>query len=709
MENLFLKILNMSLTASWVIAVVLVIRALLAGAPKKYRYALWSVVGFRLCCPFSLSAAFSLLRFAPRMQSVPAAAAPAQTAQTASLVTRFVPELTTSALPAAAPQVSADPIHIWITAGTAIWCIGMAAVAIYSLLSYGLMQHKLATATRLRGNIWQSEQVRSPFILGIVRPKIYIPYGLEPNALRYVLTHERCHLARRDHLVKVLAFVLLALHWFNPLCWVAFWLMDRDMEMSCDEKVLERLGGGRKTYSTTLLSFAANRRFPIGTPLAFGENSVKSRIRNALSWRKPRFYVTLTATGLCAAVLVGCAVNPAWEFTKPSVVSETSLPTDFSATLPSGLEPSSGLKPSSGRKPSSGTTPETKPYVPGTTTEPGPAAPSKPAQTQPQGPETNALADLPQSIREAAAIQLGKSASSLTKADLAKITKLDFMQLELTDLAPLRAFPNLAVLDVSCHRISDFSPLAQMPQLRELCLNYTGISDLTPISGLTNLTWLELCNSPVRDISPLSGLKNLEHLRIQDTDLADIAPLAKLTNLKELYIDTQNVTDFSALSSLKNLESLFVEGFTGDLSVVKNLHKVTWLCLTGGSISDLRPISDLTQLEVIIFDDNNISDLTPISGLHRLVNISMGGNRISDLTPLAKLTGLDCLQMYENQISDLTPLAELSNLTHLDLRGNRLTDVSPLAKCTKLVSPQLEGNSASVDELLAQLPDPNLN
>ena len=287
----FETVFTMSLTGFWVILAVLLIRPLLARAPKKYSYFLWAAVGFRLCCPVSLRSAFSLLRFAPGLETAAPAASPAP-----ALVTRLTPELPPMFLPPVMPQNSVDPLQLLTMGAAVLWVIGMAAVLGYGLWGMLRVRRQTATATRLRGNVWQSEGIGSPFLLGVVRPKIFLPYGLSPETLRYVLAHERYHLRRRDPLVKALAFVMLALHWFNPLCWVAFWLMDRDMEMSCDEYVLAALGR-KKEYSTTLLSFAANRRFPLGTPLAFGEHSVKRRIRNALHWHRPKALVTVLCAG----------------------------------------------------------------------------------------------------------------------------------------------------------------------------------------------------------------------------------------------------------------------------------------------------------------------------------------------------------------------------------------------------------------------------
>ena len=325
MERLFLNVLNMSVTASYVIIAVLLLRLPLRKLPKKISYLLWSVVAFRLCCPVTWQSVFSLFSLNPlTADSVQVTAGgatrldyfPSNVGSTAvpqidaSPSISQVNEAVNSSLPAAAPAASADPMQIWITIGAVVWCIGMAALLIYSIVCYGKMCRQMRTAILLSGNIYQSDCIRSPFILGLIRPKIYIPFGLDPDTLKYVLEHERYHIKRRDYLTKPFAFLLLTIHWFNPLCWLAFHLMGKDMEMSCDETVIGREGNHIKAYSTTLLSFAVKPRFPAPSPLAFGETSVKSRIQNVLRWKKPKTWVTLLAALLCILVVVACAANP---------------------------------------------------------------------------------------------------------------------------------------------------------------------------------------------------------------------------------------------------------------------------------------------------------------------------------------------------------------------------------------------------------------
>jgi len=319
--RLFPEILNMSLTGSIVILAVLVIRFFLRKAPKKWSYLLWLVVAFRLSCPVSLPSPVSLLgavhapvttqgtiEYIPQnivshQTPVISPVTPSPAPSTPNAVT---PDVTTPA-----PQLPVAPEPVSVTdILPVIWLTGMAVVLIYSVVSYLRLRRRLSGAILYDGDVWQSDKVHSPFILGLFRPRIYIPFGLDEQTLRYVLAHEYCHLKRKDHIVKPLAFLLLTLHWFNPLCWLAFHLMGRDMEMSCDEQVLAQENGDRKVYSTALLSFAANRRFPAPSPLAFGEGEVRPRITNALNWKAPKVWVTAAAGVLCVVVLLLCALNP---------------------------------------------------------------------------------------------------------------------------------------------------------------------------------------------------------------------------------------------------------------------------------------------------------------------------------------------------------------------------------------------------------------
>lgn len=317
--GVFQQVVSMSLTASLVILAICGARLLLRQAPKKFSYWLWAGAAFRLVCPFSFPAAFSLLALAPAAQTV---------AETGPLTE--VSYLPGAGLPAAAPGVGAadavlpqaagagQALGLWEALGL-VWILGAAALLIGALVAYLRVKRQVATAVKFAHNVYECGAFRSPFVLGFFRPKIYIPFGLEPRQREHVLCHESAHIQRRDYLVKPLGFLLLAIHWFNPLVWLAFHLMSRDMEMSCDEKVLSQLGEeARREYSLSLLSIGSRRRFPAPNPLAFGETGVKERVVNVMKFRRAKRWVTVAAAVAVVAVTAACAANPAGESLLPS-------------------------------------------------------------------------------------------------------------------------------------------------------------------------------------------------------------------------------------------------------------------------------------------------------------------------------------------------------------------------------------------------------
>lgn len=297
MSDFFLSLLSMSLTASYSIFAVLIIRLLLCRAPKKYSYLLWSVVAFRLCCPVSFSSAVSLLR--PGLPGISPSVSIGPDAASSGAAALFSAALRNPA-----------PSQTWLALASALWLAGAFALAAYGLISYIRLAGKLRTAIRLKGNVFQSEYVQSPFILGLAHPKIYIPFHLDDKTLHYVLLHENYHIKRSDHILKIFAYLLLSLHWFNPLCWLSFHLFSKDMEMSCDEHVLGRSEHTSGDYSATLFSFALRRSFPSPGPLAFGETDIRERILHILDWKRPRPAAAFLAALLCLGAIFVCAANP---------------------------------------------------------------------------------------------------------------------------------------------------------------------------------------------------------------------------------------------------------------------------------------------------------------------------------------------------------------------------------------------------------------
>lgn len=315
MNTFFNTIINMSITGSIVIAAVIIIRFLLKKLPKKYAYLLWSVVAFRLCVPVSFESIISIFHFKP-LQAHPG------NAVSESGVMPYVPMPEPKAAPL--PQTTASlqdgssiakitEVQQNITFTDIlpyVWLAGVVIFALWGIVSYIKFNRIVSSSVKYIDNIYQSDRIETPLIFGIIKPKIYIPFEINNEYFSYVIAHERYHIKRCDYLVKLFAFFVLAVHWFNPLCYLAFYLMSKDMEMSCDEKVLGSSENVKKNYSYALLSFATNKKFPSPTPVCFGEGAVKSRIKNVLKFKKPRLAVSIVAVLLCGFVLVSCAANP---------------------------------------------------------------------------------------------------------------------------------------------------------------------------------------------------------------------------------------------------------------------------------------------------------------------------------------------------------------------------------------------------------------
>ena len=309
MDKLFLAILNMSLTGAFVIAAICVARLPLKKAPKIISYCLWAVAGFRLVFPYSIESVFSLIPF--KAQTIPPDIAMQPIPRIDSGIP-FVNNAVSSILPAATPTASVNPLQIWTAIGAWVWIIGVAVMLIYGVVSFFILKRKMRGTAHVEENIHEAENIKSPFVLGVFAPKIYLPIGLSEQEKSYIILHEQTHIKRHDHIVKFVAYFVLCLHWFNPLAWVAFLLMGVDMEMSCDERVLKEMGGEtKKAYSLLLLSLATERRIIGGSPLAFGEGGVKERIKNVLNFKKPSRVIIVAAVALVVVLSVGFAVNKA--------------------------------------------------------------------------------------------------------------------------------------------------------------------------------------------------------------------------------------------------------------------------------------------------------------------------------------------------------------------------------------------------------------
>lgn len=323
MTGIFVRVLNMSLTAGYCIAAVVLLRLLLKRQAKILSYLLWSVVLFRLLCPFSFTSSYSLLRIDTAVVSQEGVASAKEPAGTVWQGKGYIFDGPAQedagrieAVPLTPSEKAGDGKQTagWQKAvlyGSRIWLAGIAALLGYSLWSVLHFRRFLSGAVLSEEGVYETEGIATPFVFGVIRPKIYLPPHLQPQERRYVLEHERVHIARRDYLIKLLFWGAACLHWFNPLVWVAFVLMERDMEMSCDEAVLRRLGGDvKQEYSLALLQLSSADNGLKSAPIAFGEGNVKSRIRNILGWRRRGVAVMAILVVVLGIVAIGLVLNP---------------------------------------------------------------------------------------------------------------------------------------------------------------------------------------------------------------------------------------------------------------------------------------------------------------------------------------------------------------------------------------------------------------
>ena len=310
MNELFLKIINMSISASWLVLAVLILRFVLKKAPKWINVLLWGIVAIRLICPFSFESPLSLI---PSAETIPLNigmdSTPTINSGISAINNAVNPIISQFNTPMAGASI--NPLQITIGIYEYIWIFGMIALALYTAISYWRLHRKVDTAVRYKDNIFQSENVSSPFVFGIIKPRIYLPFKMNGQDLEHVVAHEHAHIRRKDHWWKPFGFLLLTIHWFNPLMWMAYVLLCRDIELACDEKVIKELGNEQRgDYTQALVACSVNRRMIVACPLAFGEVSVKERVKSVMNYKKPAFWVIIISVIVCVGVAVCFLTNP---------------------------------------------------------------------------------------------------------------------------------------------------------------------------------------------------------------------------------------------------------------------------------------------------------------------------------------------------------------------------------------------------------------
>ena len=310
MTDLFLEILNLSISAGWLVLAVLVLRLLLKKAPKWVNVLLWAIVALRLVLPVTLESEISLI---PSSQTV----SPEIMMTPKPIIDTGIPVINDAVNPvisqsfAPQPLASANPLQILLPVAANLWVLGIIIMLLYTLITYLRLRIKVRAAVRVRDNIYQTEKIASPFVLGIIKPRIYLPFSMRQQDMDYVIAHEKAHIRRKDHWWKPLGFLVLSVYWFNPLLWVGYILLCRDIELACDEKVVKKLEiAQRADYSQALLNSSVNRKMIAACPLAFGEVGVKARVKSVLNYKKPAFWIILVALIACIAVAVCFLTDP---------------------------------------------------------------------------------------------------------------------------------------------------------------------------------------------------------------------------------------------------------------------------------------------------------------------------------------------------------------------------------------------------------------
>ena len=329
MDAVFLEILNMSISAGWLITIVFVLRLLFQKAPKSFNYILWALVAIRLICPFTIESVLSLV---PSAEVVPTEIMYSRTPEVETGIdavdTVINPVITGSMAPAEI-GLSINPMQVAMFIASAVWMIGIAGMLLYMGISYLMLRWKVRASMHLQENVWICDAIDSPFILGMINPRIYLHSDIEEGQIPYIVAHEKEHLKYRDYLWKPLGFIVLAVHWFNPLVWLSYICMCRDMELACDERVIRSMNvNEKKMYSNVLLACSAKRRVVSACPVAFGEVGIKQRIKSVVNYKKPAFWIICVAFVVCVVVGVCFLTNPKGEAISLNDGKETIFPGD---------------------------------------------------------------------------------------------------------------------------------------------------------------------------------------------------------------------------------------------------------------------------------------------------------------------------------------------------------------------------------------------
>lgn len=759
--ELFLTLLNRSINAGWLVLAVLALRLLFRRAPKAFFTALWLLVGIRLLCPFSFESRFSLLRTAePVSEELFSSGFPAGKETLPGGSGSFTEQPPASEVPDAfgktdgvqgtpaqsggnaagadgssAAGKDGNRTHSFsvLAAASVVWLAGMAGMLFYGGISYWRISRRVRESVPLTGNIRLCDGIGTPFILGIFRPRIYLPSTVNETDRGYVLAHEAAHLKRYDHIWKPLGFLLLSVYWFHPLLWFSYLLLCRDIELACDEKVIKELGAeSRKSYSTALINCSIPRRMLATCPLAFGEVSVKRRIKSVLNYKKPAFWIVIAATVAFLGVGVAFLTNPKEK--EESLVenqdetendrNERKL-TDDEESGQNGIDwKDSALEAAMRRETGITDRPLTWEDVKHITELDlsGAGITDVSALAGLTGLTTLKLSDNGASWFRKLELGTLEGLTSLTTLDLSNnglttadlgalppltsLTTLNLGENLLTDVECLAVsrFPALTTLDVSENELTGAGGLGQLLGLTSLDVSQNQLFTADGVSSLKNLKELKLSGNRGLDLKELSGLTELTLLDLSRNKELKLSGLPELTKLTTLDLSFNGLTDISSLSRLPALTSLELSyNKPADLSVLSGLTKLTELHLSGNGMTDTNALSGFTSLTVLDLNDNALTDISGLSKLTNLKRLLLSHNEQADFSSLSGLTNLTCLYLMGNGLTDISFLSGLTGLTELSLCDNGLTDIESLSELKKLQVLLLAGNQLTDISVLSGL------
>ena len=692
MGNILLSILNMSINASFVILVVCIARLLLKKTPKVISYALWAVVAFRLVVPYSIESTFSLMPIKtdpipqsilfeaqPRSESAtgiktidgdtataptqprPSIASPASTASaTSSLaITPSIAAAASAAATGSNPTSQAIfgviPLQLCLSAGTVLWLLGLTVMLIHSFISMAKLKRNLRRAVLLEENIYESSYIKTPFVLGFLKPKIYLPPALKPEEKCYVVLHEQIHIRRFDHMINLFAYLILCIHWFNPLVWIAFVLMGTDMELSCDEYVIAELGANiKKDYSVSLLSFSTGKHLLSGCPLAFSEVALKTRINNVLSFKKSSKAVISAAIIFVAVLSVGLATNHAGA----GKTSESGIDNAAAAIK------SADRAASTNRNMNQGITANRSKDRVTKWTEPTLEALVRETLGKPDGDimlseldhvwGIELFGDTHIYFNADGGYEMYKNEDGSYKTfDVLEVTNVDLRGISSESNLPVDGAYSVDGVHYTRGSITKLADFANFRNIKFLSVFKNSLKDMRGLSGLDRLSEIRLVDCAIQDAESLSELQQIIALDLRKNKISDIKPLTKLVQIKYLNLRNNEIKNLEGLSSISGLE---------DLEVASN------------PIEDLDPLRSLTNLRWLFVEDTRINDLSPLSDLTLLHHLSMGNLDTAhiDMAPLSTLVNLESLVAEQDraELMNLRILTQFQYLWYIDILPN---------------------------------------